>query len=142
MASFFSRQESERIVAAIAAAEKESSGEIRVHVTRRKPEDLAARAARRFDLLGMAGTRERNGVLIYIAPAVRQFRILGDVAIHERCGADFWKEVAAVMEERFRKGEFTEGVVAGIASVGEALARHFPRERNDRNELPDEVTED
>jgi uncharacterized membrane protein len=142
MASFSSRLDSERIVAAIAAAEKKSSGEIRVHVTRRKPDDLAARAARRFHLLGMAGTRERNGVLIYIAPAVRQFRILGDVAIHAKCGADFWTEVASVLEDHFRKGDFTQGVVAGVERVGEALARHFPRESGDKNELPDQVTED
>ena len=142
MASFFSRLDSERIVGAIAAAEKRSSGEIRVHVTRRKPDDLAARAARRFHLLGMAGTRERNGVLIYIAPAVRQFRILGDVAIHAKCGEAFWTEVAAVLEGHFRKGEFTDGVVAGVERVGEVLARHFPREPSDRNELPNKVTED
>ena len=91
---------------------------------------------RRFELLGMTNTAERNGVLIYIAPRARQFRILGDTAIHEKCGDDFWKEVAAAMEEHFRKGEFTEGVVAGIERVGEVLARHFPRRPDDRNELP------
>jgi uncharacterized membrane protein len=142
MASFFSRFDSERIVAAIAAAEEKSAGEIRVHVTRRKPEDLEARALRRFHLLGMAKTRDRNGVLIYIAPRARQFRVLGDVAIHQKCGDEFWKEVASAMEEHFRKQEFTEGVLRGIERVGEVLARHFPRRSEDRNELPDQVTED
>ena len=61
----------------------------------------------------MTKTAERNGVLIYIAPRARVFRILGDVAIHEKCGEDFWKDVAAAMEESFRKGELTEGVVPG-----------------------------
>jgi uncharacterized membrane protein len=142
MARRFLRFDSERIVAAIAAAERMSSGEIRVHVTRHKPEDLEGRALRRFQRLGMANTKERNGVLIYIAPRVRRFRILGDVAIHEKCGPEFWKEVAAAMEAHFRKGNFTEGVVAGIERVGEVLARHFPRATGDRNELPDQVTED
>jgi uncharacterized membrane protein len=142
MARFFSKFDSDRIVAAIAAAEEKSSGEVRVHVTRRKPENLEERALRRFHLLGMAATRERNGVLLYIAPAVRQFRILGDVAIHEKCGAEFWKEIAAAVEGLFRKGELTEGVLAGVERVGEALARHFPRAPQDRNEMPDQVTED
>ena len=142
MAKTFSKFDSERIVAAIGAAEKKTSGEIRVHVTRRVPKDLEERALRRFHLLGMAKTAERNGVLIYIAPRARRFRILGDTEIHARCGEDFWKEVAAAMEAHFRRGELTEGVVAGIARVGEVLARHFPRAEKDRNELPDRIDHD
>lgn len=142
MAKTFSRFDSERIVSAIAAAEKRTSGEIRVHVTRRVPKDLEERALRRFHRLGMTRTVERNGVLIYIAPRARIFRILGDTAIHEKCGAEFWKEVAAAMETHFRRGELTEGVVAGVERVGEVLARHFPRRADDRNELPNSIDED
>lgn len=142
MASYFSKFDSDRIVAAIAAAEKGSSGEVRVHVTRRVPKDLEARALRRFELLGMTKTAERNGVLIYIAPRARQFRILGDVAIHEKCGEEFWREVAAAMETSFRKGEFTEGVVRGVERVGEVLARHFPRKSGDRDELSNAIDEE
>ena len=140
--SFFSRLENDRIVSAIADAEAKSSGEIRVHVTRRKPDDLEARARSRFELLGMTRTAERNGVLFYIAPSVRRFQILGDSGIHERCGTDFWKEVAAEMEEKFRRGEFTDGIVAGVAKVGEVLARHFPRSSADRDELPNVIDEE
>ena len=142
MANVFAQFDSERIVAAIAAAEKETSGEIRVHITRRVPKDLQQRAVRRFHLLGMTKTAERNGVLIYIAPRARQFRILGDTAIHEKCGEHFWKEVAAAMEAHFRERRLTEGVVAGIERVGEVLARHFPRREKDRNELPDSIDRD
>src|ERR1700693_6289977 len=142
MRHFFSKLDSDRIVGAIADAEKRSSGEIRVHVTRRKPSNLEERARRRFELLGMTRAAERNGVLIYIAPKLRRFQILGDSGIHEKCGDDFWKETAAAMEERFRRGDFTEGLVHGIGKVGEVLAAHFPRGSGDVNELPDEVTED
>lgn len=140
--SFFSKLDNDRIVAAIADAERKSSGEIRVHVTGRSPEDLEERARRRFELLGMTNTADRNGVLLYIAPAVRRFQILGDAAIHEKAGPDFWKEVAAAIEERFRRGEFTDGIVRGVEKVGEILARHFPRSREDRDELPDAVDEE
>ena len=139
---FLSKLDSDRIVAAIADAEKKCSGEIRVHVTRRKPEDLEARARRRFELLGMARTAERNGVLFYVAPGLRRFQILGDSGIHEKVGDSFWKETAAGMEEHFRRGDFTEGLVHGIAKAGAHLAEHFPRAAGDVNELPDEVTED
>ena len=90
----------------------------------------------------MTRTRLRNGVLIYIAPNARRFRILGDTGIHERCGEKFWKEMAGEMEAAFRKGEFTDGIVRAVAKAGEILAQHFPREAGGVNELPDEVTED
>jgi uncharacterized membrane protein len=140
--SFFSQLDNDRIVSAIAEAERSSSGEIRVHVTRRKVEDLEARARHRFELLGMTKTAERNGVLFYIAPSVRRFQILGDSGIHERCGPEFWKEVAAEMEESFGRAEFTEGIVRGVQKVGEVLARHFPRSSADRDELPNLIDEE
>jgi uncharacterized membrane protein len=142
MRRFLSQLDHDRIVAAIAEAEKKTSAEIRVHVTRHKPKDLEERAKRRFELLGMTRTAHRNGVLIYIAPNLRRFRILGDAGIHEKCGDDFWKETAGELESHFRKGQFTEGLVHGIGKVGKLLADHFPREAADREELPDEVTED
>ena len=142
MRHFLSKLDSDRIVAAIAAAEKRSSGEIRVHVTRRNPDNLEERARRRFELLGMTKTAHRNGVLIYIAPNLRRFQILGDTGIHEKCGDDFWKATAAEIETHFRRGAFTEGILHGVAKIGDLLAEHFPREAGDRNQLPDEVTED
>ena len=142
MRHFFSKLDSDRIVSAIAEAEKKSSGEIRVHVTRHKPANLEARAKRRFELLGMTRTALRNGVLIYIAPKLRRFQILGDSGIHEKCGDDFWKETAAELESHFRKGEFTEGIVRAIQRAGDALAAHFPRGTDDVNELSDEISED
>jgi uncharacterized membrane protein len=142
MASFFSKFDSEQIVAEIAAAEKRASGEGRGHVTRRVPKDLEARALRRFHRLGMTATAERNGVLIYIAPRARRFHVLGDVAIHEKSGPDFWKEVAAEMEGHFRKGEFTEGAIKAIQHVADALEKHFPRRPDDRDELTNQISED
>jgi uncharacterized membrane protein len=140
--SRFSNFDSDRIVAAIAAAEKTTSGEIRVHVTRRKPDDVETRARRRFEQLGMTRTKGRNGVLVYVAPRARKFRVIGDTAIHEKVGDAFWLAVAAEMEARFRKGEFTEGVIAAVAKVGEVLAAHFPPLPGDVNELPDSIDRD
>jgi uncharacterized membrane protein len=139
---YFSQFDSDRIVQAISDAEARTSAEIRVHVTRRVPEDLEARALRRFHLLGMTRTAERNGVLVYIAPRAHKFRVLGDVAIHEKAGADFWTAVAAAMEGHFKKGEFTDGVVEAVRTIGEKLAAHFPRRAGDVNELPNTLDRD
>jgi uncharacterized membrane protein len=142
MKQFLSRLDHDRIVSAIREAEGGTSGEIRVHITRRRPSDLEGAARARFARLGMSKTAERNGVLFYFCPNQRRFQIFGDSGVHEKCGDDFWKEVAAAMEEKFRQGHFTDGLVLGVAKVGEVLARHFPRRAGDVNELPDEVTED
>jgi len=141
--SFLSRLDHDRIVAAIREAEDRSRGEIRVHVARKAVADPQGAAAALFEKLGMAATAERNGILLFVAPASQRFAVVGDKGIHEKCGEGFWKDVAAAMEEDFRQGRFTDGIVKGVAKAGDALAAHFPPTgRPDVNELPDEVSED
>ena len=142
--NFLGALDHERIVKAIQDAEARSRGEVRVHVSRQAVEDAQPTAARQFEALGMTRTAERNGVLLFVAPVSQTFAVIGDEGIHARCGPDFWKDVAAAMETDFRAGRYTDGIVKGVARVGEALATHFPREEGtaDTNELSDEVTED
>ena len=142
MTNYFSEFDSDRIVQAISDAEGRTSAEIRVHVTRRVPENVEERALRRFHILGMTRTAGRNGVLVYIAPRAQKFRVLGDVAIHEKAGAEFWTAVASAMEAHFRKGEFTEGVVEAVRTIGDQLAAHFPRKAGDVDELPNTLDQE
>ena len=128
-----------KVVAAIAAAESRTSGEIRILVAREKAEEPVLAAEKHFERLGMTQTVERNGVLIFLAPRSHTFAIVGDTAIHEKCGNAFWQELAASMEAQFKRGEFTEGLVNGVQRAGELLAVNFPRRPDDRNELPNQV---
>jgi uncharacterized membrane protein len=139
---FFSGVDSDRIVRAIEKAEASSSGEIRVHVTRSDPEDVEDAARKRFAKMGMAVTRERNGVLFYIAPKAQKFHIVGDQAVHEKCGTDFWKATADEMSAAFRRGDFTGGLIAGVDRIGEVLKAHFPSSAENPNEQPDYIDED
>jgi uncharacterized membrane protein len=140
---FLDRLDHERILGAIREAESRSRGEVRVHVSNQKPADVENAAAAQFERLGMTATALRNGVLIYVAPPAQQFAVIGDLAIHERGGPGFWAAIAQAMEEDFRAGRFTEGIVKGVERAGEALATHFPRtDQRDVNELADQVTED
>jgi uncharacterized membrane protein len=141
--AFLGQLEHERIVAAIREAERSSRGEVRVHVSSQSIDDAEAAARAQFDTLGMAETAERNGVLIYVAPASQKFAVIGDRGIHEQCGPAFWQDVAGAMQEDFRAGRFTDGLVKGVQRTGRALAERFPRTAGaDRNELADEVSED
>jgi uncharacterized membrane protein len=125
---------------AIARAETRTSGEIRVSIAGFFVGSSRRLAERAFQRLGLQATRDRNGVLLLIAPARRQVVVLGDEAIHAQVGDAFWTEIAARVGTRFREGHFTQGVVEAVEAIGDALARHFPAgaEAGDNpNELPD-----
>lgn len=136
---FLATLDQPRIVAAIAAAEKQTSGEIRVHIQPKAGDDIRKYAERTFERLGMVKTALRNGVLLFIASEDQRFVILGDRGIDEKVPAGFWDDIAAKLTIRFKAGEFTEGIVDAIRSAGEHLGRYFPRAAGDVNELPDEI---
>lgn len=139
---FLNQLQHTEIVAAIQSAESKTSGEIRVFVSRQNVTEPVASAQKQFERLGMTKTRQRNGVLIFIAPGTRKFAVIGDAAVHEKCGEAFWLALAAEMTEHFKSGDFTSGLVHGIQKAGELLSAHFPRQSDDTNELPDRVEQD
>jgi uncharacterized membrane protein len=89
----------------------------------------------------MDKTSERNAVLIFIAPRARKFAVVGDEAIHEKCGEKFWQHVVDGMREHFQKEKFSCAIIEGIEEVGKLLGTHFPRTSTSSNELPDEIVE-
>jgi uncharacterized membrane protein len=128
-----------RIVEAIASAEKRTSGEIRVHVQPRARGEIREVAERTFERLGMTKTVLRNGVLLFIACEEQKFTILGDRGIDEKVPAGFWDAIAANLRERFKAGEYTDGIVDAIHAAGEQLRTYFPRADNDIDELANEI---
>ncbi|HLH52221.1 MAG TPA: TPM domain-containing protein [Verrucomicrobiae bacterium] len=130
------------IVAAIREAEKKTSGEIRVFITRQEVEKAVPVAQRHFEAMGMARTRDRNGVLIFVAPRSHQFAVIGDTGVHARCGDEFWTALAGEMTAHFKRSDFTTGIVHAVTKAGDLLARHFPRRPDDTNQLPDNVETD
>jgi uncharacterized membrane protein len=132
--------DSEYVKTSIQAAETRTSGEIRVSVSPFFWGNVDKVAHRAFTRLGMASTRERNGILFFVVPSRRKFAVIGDLGIHEQVGQEFWNRLAETLSTRFRAGKFTEGLVEAIAECGEQLAAHFPYDRKtDVNELPDEI---
>jgi uncharacterized membrane protein len=139
---FLQQLDKDRITAAIEAAEKRTSGEIRVHVQPKGLADIRATAERTFERLGMTKTDLRNGVLLFVASEENQFVILGDKGINEKVPADFWNAMSAHLTECFRAGRFTDGICDTIQHAGEALAAFFPLATGDRNELSNEISFD
>lgn len=136
---FLAALDRDQIVEAIGTAERMTSGEIRVHVQPKAHGDIRHVAERTFERLGMTKTKERNGVLLFIACEEQRFVILGDQGIDARVPAGFWDDIAAKLHDRFQQGEFTAGIVDAIHSAGRELQTYFPRAHDDANELTNEI---
>lgn len=136
----FTEQEKQQIVAAIKEAEKNTSGEIRVHIERKCKEDVLDHAAFMFEELEMHQTELRNGVLIYLAYEDRQLAILGDAGINLKVPKGFWDVTRDIMIAEFKNGNFAKGLSDGILKAGEQLKTHFPYQQDDVNELSDDIS--
>lgn len=121
------RVKHQAIVEAIAAAERRTAAEVRVVVGRHRTDDPYQDAKRYFEKLGLGKSAHRNTVLIFVSPRSRRFAIIGDSAVHEKCGDAFWTELVESMAGFFRRDEITDGIVHGVERAGDLLARHFPR---------------
>jgi uncharacterized membrane protein len=135
----FSEDDRQQILASIKAAEENTSGEIRLFIEDNCDENVLDRAAFIFKELNMHETKERNGVLFYLAFKARKFAILGDAGIHSSVHKDFWHDIKMEMQNHFTGGDFVSGLNKGIRMAGEALKKNFPHQDDDRNELPDDI---
>ncbi|UPT71547.1 MAG: TPM domain-containing protein [Flavobacterium sp. JAD_PAG50586_2] len=137
---FLTQAEEQEIVATIGKAEKNTSGEIRVHIEKETSIAAIDRAMEVFRTLNMENTQERNGVIIYVAVKSHQFAIYGDKGINEKVADDFWNCTKDVMANHFKNGNFKQGLIEGILNAGEQLKKHFPYQDNDTDELSNEIS--
>ncbi len=137
---FLSKAEEQEIVDAIRIAEKNTSGEIRVHLEKETSISAIDRAVEVFNQLEMYKTKDANGVLIYVAVRSRQFAICGDKGINEVIPDDFWETTKNIMANHFKNGNFKQGLVDGILKAGEKLKQFFPWGEDDANELSDTIS--
>ena len=137
---FFSTEEKEAIKLAIQNAELDTSGEIRVHIENVCAGEVLDRAAHVFKQLGMNRTELRNGVLIYLAIKNRKFAIIGDGGINKVAPPNFWDDIKHNMLTHFRNDKFSDGLIEAITSVGTHMKAFFPYQKNDVNELPDDIS--
>jgi len=137
---FFTPEEQQEIVKAIAQAESNTSGEIRVRVESYCRGNVLQHAAKLFHKLEMHKTKKRNGVLFYVAVRSHKAAIVGDEGIHHHVKQNFWDNLAKEIVSHFAQDKYKEGLIAGISAAGEKLKEHFPREDGDVNELPDEIS--
>ena len=137
---FLTAQEEQEIVEAIQTAEKNTSGEIRIHIEKTTSIDAFDRALEVFHLLGMDKTKLKNGVLIYLAVKDKSFVICGDEGINDVVENDFWDTTKDTMVAHFKQGDFKQGLIDGILKAGKQLETYFPYQEGDENELSNEIS--
>ena len=140
--NFFSAEEKQNLLDAIAQAELNTSGEIRLHMEGNCKIDVLDRAAYVFEKLEMHKTDQRNGVLFYLAVHDHKFAILGDAGINKLVPLNFWDAIKETMLTYFKEGKFVDGLSKGILMAGEQLKANFPFQKEDVNELSDEISFD
>ncbi|MCP4977486.1 MAG: TPM domain-containing protein [Maribacter sp.] len=137
---FLTAKEEQEIVQAILEAEKNTSGEIRVHIEAHTRNDHLNRAKEVFHLLKMDNTKEENGVLIYVAVNDKKFCIYGDGGINKVVPENFWDSTRDAIESHFKNGKFKQGLIDGILKAGKELETHFPWNHGNANELSNEIS--
>lgn len=136
---FLTEKETEQVANTIKEAENQTSAEIKLVVARHCWADIKSKAAHIFKKFGLDKTKQRNCVLILLITTNREFLIYGDQGIHEKVGQDFWEDKSDQMRKKFKTGAFGDGICEGIKLIGEKLARYFPCQAGDKNEVSDEV---
>ena len=137
---FLTQEEEQAIVEAIRVAEKNTSGEIRVHIEKTTSLDAYDRAMEVFNLLKMDETELKNGVLIYLAVKDKTFVICGDKGINDVVANDFWDSTRDIMVNHFKSGNYKQGLIDGVINAGNQLQKHFPYLEGDTNELSNEIS--
>jgi uncharacterized membrane protein len=139
---FLTKEEEQSIVKAIRDAEIATSGEIRVHLENNLTKDCLEHAKEVFHLLHMDETKDKNGVLFYLAIKDKKFAIIGDSGIDKLVPDNFWESVKNKVVSEFAKGNIANGLILGILDAGQKLQQYFPYEKEDENELSDEISKD
>lgn len=106
-----------------------------------KRERVHRAALDQFLARGLHLTRDRTGVLIFLAEAERQAEIVADEGIQAHVGPEAWAAPVAALVAAARRNEPAAGVLEAVRQCGALLAAHFPPRADDADELPNHVVE-
>jgi uncharacterized membrane protein len=138
--NFFTQSEQQQIVDSIQIAEKNTSGEIKVHIEEYCSANPFDRALEVFADIELHKTQLKNGVLFYMAVLDRKFAIVADEGINNQVPPHFWDDIKEQMKSHFKENQLCQGICKGILMAGEQLKVHFPYHHSDTNELSDDIS--
>jgi uncharacterized membrane protein len=138
---FLSALEHARVHAAIQDSEQGTSGDIVVYITHKRVTDPLTAAQREFRKLGLETAANKDGFLLFVAPASQKFAVVGGTALHDKTGQAWWDHLSALLTRHFKESRYTDGLIAAIEEAGQKLKHHFPAKNTDRAGQQDIVEE-
>ena len=129
-----------RLIKAIQLAESKTSGEIRVHIEKTCKGDALEECKKHFTKLNMHQTKDRNGILFFLAINSKSFAVWGDEGIHQKVSDEFWKSISDCAIGHFKQNDYVTGIEKAVELCGEKLQFHFPLESDDKNELSNTIS--
>ncbi len=141
ISDYITKKDEEAIVDAIKKGEKQTSGEIRLHIEMKCPvDDPYQRALSVFEMLEMHKTELANGILIYLALDDHKVVVCGDKGINDIVGESYWKDTIKLMVKHFKDDDYRQGLIEGVNEISQKLKKYFPYEKGDTNELSNEIS--
>jgi uncharacterized membrane protein len=129
-----------RLIKAIHDAEKKTSGEIRVHIESACEGDALEACKKMFTDLKMDQTKDRNGILFFLAIDSRAFAVWGDEGIHKKVSDEFWVHITECAISYFKRHDLIGGLERSVELCGEKLQLYFPLAHDDKDELSNEIS--
>ena len=129
-----------RLIKAIQLAESKTSGEIRVHIEKTCKGDALEQCKKQFTKLNMHQTKDRNGILFFLAIDSKSFAVWGDEGIHQKVSDEFWKSISDCAISYFKQNDYVTGIEKAVELCGEKLKLYFPIEADDKNELSNTIS--
>jgi len=139
VSTFFSKEEQTAIIDTIKETEKKTSIEIRIHIESSCKENIFDHAAYVFKKLKMHKTKQRTGILLYLALQDKKYAILGDIGVNQYVNNTFWEILCNDLKKDFENENFSEGIIKSIIRCGKELELHLPVGKDDIDELPNTV---
>ena len=144
ISEYLSNEALGRISNAVGEIEKQTSGEVRICIKKRRgflEKKLTPRevALKEFFKLKMHITKDKSGVLFFILFEEHKFEIIADEGLNSKISLAKWDEISSEIRNSFSKKNYLDGILKGLNRVGETLIREFPVKDGDKNELSDDV---
>ena len=96
-------------------------------------------AIREFMVRGLSRTRDRTGILLYVALAERYAEVVADTGIADRVDAGAWRGIIDEITTATQEDRLADGLVGAVEQAGRLLAKDFPPRENDTDELSNKV---
>jgi uncharacterized membrane protein len=134
----------EKIKQEIQKIEQSTCGEMRLSIREKrsfweklyKPHELAVKD---FEKLGMANTKYKSGILIFVIFDEHYYDILADEGINEKINNSVWVNIEEKIKEEFPNEGYQKGILHVVDKIGDVLKREFPKLPDDIEELADDV---